>query len=54
MKEIIFETCPRCKGKRTIEVLGTGGDYETWPCPDCRPEESKQQDSTEIPDGESD
>ncbi len=48
------ETCLRCKGKRTIQVLGCGGDYETWSCPDCRPEEAYRPDPTEIPDGEAD
>jgi hypothetical protein len=32
--------CPRCGstfGHGTICVLGGGGDYENWPCPECRP-----------------
>lgn len=29
--------CNTCKNSRTISVLGWGGDYETTPCPTCRP-----------------
>ncbi|HXJ73796.1 MAG TPA: hypothetical protein VNM37_13135 [Candidatus Dormibacteraeota bacterium] len=31
--------CPTCKGRRSVKVLGGGGDYEDWPCSACRPEE---------------
>lgn len=36
------ETCKTCDGKRTVRVLGTGGDYEDWPCPDCREKEYRK------------
>jgi hypothetical protein len=29
------EKCECCKGSGTIRVLGGGGDYENWPCPEC-------------------
>ena len=32
---MITEICPRCLGKKTIRVLGSGGDFEDWPCPMC-------------------
>jgi hypothetical protein len=37
-----MEKCEHCgweKGRGTVQVLGGGGDYETWPCPVCRPKE---------------
>lgn len=34
-----LKKCPMCKGTRGSRVLGGGGDYEDWPCPECRPEE---------------
>jgi hypothetical protein len=27
--------CPQCKGTGNIRVLGSGGDYEDWPC-ECK------------------
>ncbi len=35
------EKCTRCgciAGLGIIKVLGCGGDYEDWPCPQCQPE----------------
>lgn len=31
--------CPRCSNQRVIRVLGAGGDYENWACPQCRPKD---------------
>jgi len=45
-------TCKRCDGGRTIRVLGGGGDYEDWPCPECT--EYHKPDASEYEDGESD
>ena len=42
--ERIAEICPRCLGKKTIRVLGSGGDFEDWPCPMC---EKKVEDALE-------
>lgn len=28
--------CGQCRGTGTIKVLGSGGDYEDWPCNICR------------------
>lgn len=44
-------TCDRCNGRRTIHVLGCGGDYEDWPCPICGPAEHNRTD--ECYDGDS-
>ena len=30
-------TCPHCQGTGTKRVLGSGGDYEDWPC-ECKKE----------------
>lgn len=47
--------CPyRCDGAQTIQVLGSGGDYETRPCPHCRPEDANKPDASEYEDGEAD
>lgn len=27
--------CSRCDGRKVISVLGSGGDFEDWPCPKC-------------------
>lgn len=38
-------TCPRCGSKEgcgTVRVLGSGGDYEDWPCDLCRPQEHRR------------
>lgn len=39
--DLIAETepCKECKGTKCIKVGGSGGDYEDWPCSQCRPEE---------------
>jgi len=33
--------CQRCDGEKTIRVLGCGGDYEDWPCPECQSENQR-------------
>jgi hypothetical protein len=42
-KAIIEPNCDRCRNARTIQALGCGGDYETFFCPKCRPEEFAAQ-----------
>lgn len=34
--------CGRCHNSHAAGVLGGGGDYETHPCPDCRPLEYRR------------
>lgn len=37
------DLCPTCGNRRTVKVLGGGGDYEDWPCPTC--EAATQRDA---------
>ena len=34
--------CQSCKNTRCTKILGPGGDYETVPCPECRPRDHEQ------------
>lgn len=51
---VATEVCPRCRcqrGNGTIKVLGSGGDYEDWPCPECRPADYDRALSGAYSDG---
>ena len=37
--------CPKCKDGKTVRVLGSGGDYEDHPCPECRPEDHQRMEA---------
>jgi hypothetical protein len=32
----ICQSCKCRSGTGTVKVLGCGGDYYDWPCPECR------------------
>lgn len=39
MSALRKRTCKECNGTGIIKVLGSGGDYEWWPCPKCHKRE---------------
>lgn len=50
---VLPKRCGTCNDARTIRVIGSGGDFEDWPCPNCADQPSERQtktDSTQAQD----